>query len=262
MRAMLYSALGAILLPATAQAAAIGNDDWRVIVNFPMIWAPDIEGEVTVDGISNGIEIGFSDILENLEFGFIGELWLKKGRWGLGWRSMLLETESKLRTDATGLPGRPPVIGAHELKIDASLFTSDIVIDYHFNQWLGLYGGLRRSGTEISYRIRPLEDGLVNVKRRGTIADEVLFDWVAGIDLGYNFDDRWRAEVQADTLITGDNDSNRLINAHLSYNFNERHSLWFGYRYLNMVQKTRQDGSRLKTDFTQHGPTLGWSFTF
>ena len=70
------------------------------------------------------------------------------------------------------------------------------------------------------------------------------------------------SERTATALIDGDNDGNNFVNAFMSYSFNHRHSLWFGYRYLSVVKKTRENGGRVKTDFTQQGPTLGWTFSF
>ena len=250
------------LAPLPTRAELPADDEWRFIINFPMIWAPDISGKITADGVRSEVEISFSDILDQLDFGFIGELWVHRGPWGVGWRSMYLGTETQQVTEATGIPGRPPIIGKHELTLSGALFTSDLILDYKFNEIFGLYTGVRLTGTQIDYRIKPLEPGLIEIDRKLEIADEKLYDWVVGVDLGYDFTEKWRGNLQMDTLINGDNSGNNFVNAFMSYSFNERHSLWFGYRYLSVVKKTRQDGGRLKTDFTQQGPTLGWTFTF
>lgn len=68
--------------------------------------------------------------------------------------------------------------------------------------------------------------------------------------------------MQIDSGIDGDNDSNNQVNGFLSYSFNHRHNLWFGYRYLKIGNSVREEGSRVKSELTQQGPTLGWAFTF
>ena len=52
--------------PATAAV-----EDWRFTVNFPMAWVPDISGELDVNGVKNEIDISFSDILEDLNAGYL-----------------------------------------------------------------------------------------------------------------------------------------------------------------------------------------------
>jgi hypothetical protein len=38
---------------------------------------------------------------------------------------------------------------------------------------------------------------------------------------------------------------------------------WFGYRYLRIMDSNRgDDGARIRNDFTQQGPTLGWAWRF
>ncbi len=53
-----------------------------------------------------------------------------------------------------------------------------------------------------------------------------------------------------------------LFNVFFSYQWTERRGIWFGYRYLEIEDSIRSDGSRVKTSFTQQGPTLGWAFSF
>ncbi len=73
---------------------------------------------------------------------------------------------------------------------------------------------------------------------------------------------RWSAVMQVDAAFTGDNDRNRQFNGFFSYQWTERHGIWFGYRYLEIEGSIRSDGSRVTTSFTQQGPTLGWAFSF
>jgi hypothetical protein len=238
--------------------------EWEVTVNFPMAWLPDISGEIRAGGDKTQIDIPISDILDHLDAGFIGELYVARGPWGLGWRSMYLNTASSAKTEAiTGLPGRPPIVGRHRIEVENELFTSDLVGSYAFNEQLALYAGVRRTGNKTRLKVRPLEPGLVEIERRITIVDEELYDWVLGATLQHEFARRWAAVLQGDVGVACDNDRNQLLNAFLSYDFSSGHSLWFGYRYLQIRNSFRDgSGGRVKTDFTQQGPTLGWAWRF
>ena len=237
-------------------------DQWRVVVNFPMVWLPDIKGEVDIDGERTDIDIPISDILDNLDAGFIGELYLARGDWGVELRSMYLATESSSTTNSVGLPGRPPLIGKHRVTVEGKLFTSDLVGSYRFHERARLLLGVRRTGTEIDLRVKPLEEGLIPIEGKVSIADEELFDWIVGVEYRHPISHRWGAVVQVDTAFTGDNDTNRQFNGFFSYQLNERHGIWLGYRYLEIEDSIRSDGSRIKTSFRQQGPTLGWALSF
>jgi len=252
----------ASLLLTQAVAAADDADEWRVVVNFPMVWLPDIQGEVDVDGDRIDVDVPIGDILDNLDAGFIGELYVERGNWGLEWRSMFLATESSSTSSRVGLPGRPPLVGRHRVTVSGELFTSDLLGSYRVNDAFRLLLGVRRTGTKIDLRAKPLEDGLIPIEGKISIADEELLDSILGLEYRHRFNDRWSAVAQLDTSFAGDNDHNRQFNGFFSYRFNSGNSLWFGYRVLSIEDSFRSEGSQIKTEFTQHGPTLGWAFSF
>lgn len=253
-----------VLISGEAQTAdQPETDQWRFTVNFPMVWLPDIKGKIDTDGDRTDIDIPISDILDNLSTGFIGELYVGKGRWELGWRSMFLGVELSSTTEPiTGIPGRPPIVGKHRVEIENDLFTSDLVGAYRFHENFELYTGVRRTGNKTTFRITPREDSLINVKGRYTVIDEELYDWVLGVNLSRDFNDRWSMALQMDLGLKGDNDTNNFANAFLSYRFNERHALWFGYRYLKLANAVREQGSKVESEYIQSGPTLGWAWSF
>lgn len=185
----------------------------------------------------------------------------------LGLRVMHLDTSSGSRIGPVGLlPGLPPLVGEYDVTVESSLFTSDVIGGYTLNDYIALYTEVRRSGLNMRVRTCANEEGsgIVELPGRVTITDEALYDWIGGValtaPLGHS--GKWRAVLEADTLIDGDNDTNYQLNGFIAHHFNERHSVWFGYRYLNMVRSMRVEGSRVETDFVQSGPTLGWAFTF
>ena len=249
---------------AVAQAAvpADDGDDWRFTLNFPMLWAPDISGEIDVDGQVTDIEIPFGDILDKLSMGFIGEFYLEKGNWGAEFRLMYLQTESDSTVPAVGLPGLPPLLGKHKVTTDSVLYTADLTGSYRIHRNVRLYAGIRRTGTEIDMRIKPLEDGITEIKGKTTIADEHLLDWLAGVTLDFKLSENWSTVIQVDAAVAGDNDTDRQLNAFFSYRINHLHNVWFGYRYLEIGNEESSGNTRVETSFKQQGPTLGWAFTF
>ncbi|AQA18444.1 hypothetical protein BST95_09550 [Halioglobus japonicus] len=188
-------------------------DEWKLIINFPMLWLPDIEGEIDVDGELINVDTPISDTLHNLDFGFIGEIYARHGPWMLGLRVMHLDTSSGSRIGPVGLlPGLPPLVGEYDVTVESSLFTSDVIGGYTLNDYIALYTGVRRSGLNMRVRTRANEEGsgIVELPGRVTITDEALYDWIGGVALTAPLGDsgKWRAVLEADTLIDGDNDTN------------------------------------------------------
>ena len=64
----------------TAQAEQ-ANDGWRFTLVFPMIWAPDIKGDIQVGNDKYTARIPFDEKIKDLDTGLIGEFYVHKGRW-------------------------------------------------------------------------------------------------------------------------------------------------------------------------------------
>ncbi len=67
---------------AFAQEAAAQGDAWQVGLSI-YSWFTDISGETVFAEPGGDFEIGVENILDNLEFTFMGILDVRKGRWGL-----------------------------------------------------------------------------------------------------------------------------------------------------------------------------------
>lgn len=67
---------------AYAQDPARGERDWRLIV-APYVWAAGMEGDSTLNDVTTHVDVGFSDILDHLDYGFIGHAEIHWKRWFL-----------------------------------------------------------------------------------------------------------------------------------------------------------------------------------
>jgi opacity protein-like surface antigen len=63
-------------------SANAGDGSWDVEL-IPYVWMVDIEGDATLRGRTGSVDTDFSDIMDNLEFGFMGRVEAWKDRWGL-----------------------------------------------------------------------------------------------------------------------------------------------------------------------------------
>ena len=74
---------------------------------FPHGLAPDISGSIAADSERVDIDVPFKDIIDNLNFGVIGELYAQKGDWLYSLRVNYLRIKSDSQTE--GLKG--PISG-------------------------------------------------------------------------------------------------------------------------------------------------------
>jgi len=83
-------------------------------------------------------------------------------------------------------------------------------------------------------------------------------------------DDQWRFTIafpmiwapDIDGKIRGDESIDFSTEFRALYRVSDLNNFWFGYRYLQIGNDTKQDDLKYKVDMIQHGPTLGWAFTF
>ncbi len=239
-------------------------DDWHYLVAFPMIWAPSIQGEIEADSERVDIEVPFENILDNLTFGVIGELYAQKGRWLYSLRVNYLHVRSETRTE--GLKG--PITGGiiapeHSIETDMHMAVNDLLVGYEVYPGLRLLTGVRHVFNQVDLYVRPVVDeGLIQVEANIPLSKSHQFDWLVGISYRYWLTDNWGLGISADSKIVGDNDRNYGFNAVGLYRFGHLHNVWFGYRYLQIGNDTEQEGISSTMDFVQQGPMLGWAFSF
>ncbi|MGS0691235.1 hypothetical protein [Shewanella sp. 0m-4] len=241
-----------------------GELQWNYLIAFPMVWAPDISGSIAADSERVDIDVPFKDIIDNLNFGVIGELYAQKGDWLYSLRVNYLRIKSDSQTE--GLKG--PISGGiispgHNVETDMHLAVNDLLAGYEVAPGLRVFTGVRHIFSKIDLNIKPLsDDGLININTQVPIANEHLFDWLVGATYRYWMTKAWGVSVGADTKIYGDNDRDYGFNASALYRFGDLHNVWIGYRYLQIGNDSEVDGVKYQMDFVEKGPQIGWAFSF
>ena len=239
-------------------------DDWNYLVAFPMIWAPSINGEIETDGEKIDIEVPFSDIFDSLNFGLIGELYAQKGNWLYSLRFDYMRVSSK--TDTQGLTG--PITGgvispAHRIRTKLQMAANDLLVGYEIYPGVRLLTGVRHIYANADLEVYPLsDDGFIHIENSFNLTRTNDFDWLVGATYRYWFTNDWGIAAAFDTKIYGDNDRDRGFNVQAIYRFGGLHNVWFGYRYLEIGNDSVENGVKTTVDFIQHGPQVGWAFTF
>ncbi len=228
-------------LAAPRPASAEADRGWQVTL-APYAWGASLEGSAALRGREAEVDLTASDILEDLEIGFMGLAVARKGDWGLVGDLFHV-----------GIGEEAPMPPA-DVDISLSLVTLE---------------GLRRlSGTvDLTFGARwnQVEGG---ISLEGPIAFELerTRDWVdpvVGIVLHTPGDRRWHATLIADVGGFGvGSDLTWQVFPSAGYRFSERASIEVGWRFLDTDYEDGSGADLFAYDMQLQGPAVGLTFTF
>jgi hypothetical protein len=125
-----------------------------------------------------------------------------------------------------------------------------------------LLPGVRHVHNEMVLHVESRIGDVEIVNERIEVSDDDAFDLLFGMSFDHWFTDRWGVMLNADVAVFGDNDRDFSTEFRALYRFGSLNNVWFGYRYLRIGNDTKTEDLESKLDTTQHGPMLGWAFTF
>ena len=226
------------------------SDQWRFTIAFPMIWAPTINGKVR-GGTDVDFEITFKDILKNLHFGIMGELYANKGRFGAALRVNYMRVKSENNIDR---------LIFDNVESDLKMGVNDFLATWKVHDDVRLVTGIRhihaKLNLDITTRLPPGQSEQVKV------TDDNMYDFLFGLSYSHWFNPRWGLMLNADVGLFGDNDRDFSAEFRALYRISDLNNVWFGFRLLNIGNDSTASGELVQTDMTQAGPTVGWAFTF
>jgi opacity protein-like surface antigen len=261
----LVPALGAASLraPPDSEGAAPppAADPWHLSV-IPTFWAPiGFDGTVEVGPIATEIDLGASDIYDNLDSAIEGGMALSNDDWSF----LLYGSYFKLGGDvrsrlSLGLEG------------DTSLEYELTIVDFAVGKRIArgsigsaawkadLLGGLRYSQHEFEIsQTDPLGfDPMIDLSQ----------DWVdafVGGRLTLDFNEAVRLWFRGDVggfSIGSSADLTWTLTAMLELRLSDRWLLVAGYRYLDVEWDRGSGPSRIEYDYALHGPMIGASVRF
>jgi hypothetical protein len=249
--------LAAVFAPAGANAA----DEWKWGVT-PYLWAAGIDGTVNVGGHEADISQTFSDIVKDLDFGFMVNLQARKERFGLYSDVAFIGLGDT--TDVTN------PAGAAILEVTASVdeWIVDFGASWEVARWAGcaacksgfvdllLGGRYWNIQTELQAEHPAFPSG--------KSIDKSL-DWIdplVGARFATDLTPKLSLIGRADVGGFEIGDASKLTwsaSAYLGWRFSPLVSGWAGYKYLSVEREDDRDNS---VDLAMSGPVLGVAFTF
>jgi opacity protein-like surface antigen len=236
-------AVMALVLVSTPAAAAEWKHEFA-----PYLWGSAMEGTVGIGPVTAEAEMSFSDILDDLEFGFMGMYRASRDRYSITVDAIYM---------GLGATEKGPG-GALKADIDIDQIGLEADFGYALNERFTLLGGLRYVSLDSDLRVTgPLGNELSASQKQ---------DWVdplVGAIYSWPLADDWTLNLRGDIGGFGvGSDFAWQGMATLRWQFSPRTALGIAYRYLDMDYEDGKGDDFFKYDMVTSGPAMGVVFTF
>jgi len=250
----------AVLGLGTSQVGhAVESDAWQYEVT-PYIMTAGLEGAVGVRGVTSDLDMSISDVLDDLEMGFMGLLSARKGPWMYSLEGVYFKLGDEPSKSVTGPFGRVTVNGALDLTTKMYVYQGSIgyrVLDDTTS--VDLIGGLRYTKLDVDMTVAlTTTPGIVFPGgARSAKGSESWTDAVVGALVQHPVSDSVALVGYAD-VGGGGSDLTYQVIAGANWEFSKGYTAKAGYRLLDWDYE--EDGT--VWDMTASGPYLGLGIRF
>ena len=246
-----------------------GQDSkWEFTIT-PYLWMTGIDGDVTVKGRDAEVDVGFDDILDELDIAALAHFIAKRGRWEFFVQPnyMKLSPEGDVERKA--------------VTIDADVETEMLILEfgtfYRLGTWgsripvsLDILGGGRywHFNNEIDLDIDislPFVDKDIR-RERDVDSEEDIIDPFVGFHVKTSITKQLRFSIRGDIggfdISDDTSDLSWQAIGLFEYDISQRIVLGAGYRALDIDNETGSGDDKKGIDATIHGPILGAGIRF
>ena len=265
-------ALAALMLAASvpslsAEEKPDEGDSWDFQL-APYRWFLSTSGDITVRGLDSDLDLSFSDIWDELNFGFMLAYEARKGHWGL-WGETIYANLGDSNVDGPR--------GFTKIDPTVNLFWQGLGGFYRLGTWdladaldnktpsvtVDTYFGARYTYLDLKLDFKGLFRDRVN-----NVSDNK--SWVEpriGARTIWNLSERWTATLAGDIggVASGSDfawNAFGLIGYRFSLFGKDNAGFFGGYRALSQDYTDGSGDDKFKWDVTLHGPILGLSIGF
>ena len=269
----------ALIMAYPLNANETDSNDWDMKFT-PYLWALGLDGDTGVGTLDADLDIGFDELIENLNFVFMGHLAATRDDWTFYIDGLFSNLSSdgfdtkKVGPFNIGRFTVGPFRASLETEIKLTMNMIEVGAQYRVGEWpfgtsgrtwsLDLLGGGRYTILKTDLNFRASGSGKLGLSRSGTASLEE--DWIdpyIGTQVQMNITPKW------DLLLHGDFGgfgvgSDFTWNAFgiFSYAWREDKRLILGYRGLYQDYESGSGANRFDWDMTYYGPVAAIEFAF
>lgn len=259
--------------------AAEEDAHWRLTV-MPYLWAASLKGDVTVKGVTSEVDASFADIFKGLDYAFIGQAELQRGRFFIIPDTVLLKLSEDVAISGnkTGKFGLVNVSGKVSASAEMLTYFQELVAGYRIydrrrsdgyvagNLSFDVLGGARyyyvssEVTAQAKVKVTGPGGGTITRKRSGSISgSEDWIDPIVGARLKYDVSEKLALSLRGDVGGFGvGSDLAWNATALADYRLNECWKLFGGYRVLDIDYSNGERGMNAR----MAGPIIGAQYKF
>lgn len=255
-----------LLISLPSYAEETKETEWKFIL-IPYLWVMEIDGDVTVKGNDVDVDVGFDDIVDNLDLAAIGQFIAKMGRWEFFVQPNYMKLSPEGESDRKAV--------TIDADIDIEMLLLEFGTFYRLGTWgdtvpvsVDILGGGRywHIDNEIDLDI---DTSLprVDITREGDVESEKdLIDPFVGLRLETSITKKLRFTARGDIggfdISDDTSDLSWQAVGLFEYDISQRIVLGAGYRALDIRKEEGSGDDKNGIDATIHGPLLGVGIRF
>jgi hypothetical protein len=218
------------------------------------LWGASLGGR-TLNG--SEVEVGFSQLVDSLEMGFMGAFEARKDDWSI-FTDMIYLDFSASDTANRSVPVGPvhvPVTTATELDQTVKILTFGVGYELHSagNDRLDMIGGLRYFDIDMDLYLAL--DSLGPGQSRIVSESPTLWNGIVGLKGRTSLGERWYLPYYFD-IGAGESNLTWHASAGMGFQAGSAWDIWLLYRHLELDL----DSTRVIDEINMNGPTLGVIF--
>ena len=237
----------ALAAAALLSSAPLHAGEWKHEI-APYLWGAGMDGTTGVRGIEAEADVGFDDILDSLETGFMGVYRASNGTMSVTVDAVYMGLGSDARGPA----------GLVKADIDMDQAALELDVGYAVSERLTVFAGLRYNDLSVDVKLTGPQGDVVS--RDGS---ESWVDPVIGAHYAIPFTDTWSLTLRGDVggFGVGSDFAWQAVST-VRWQVSPRVGMLAAYRYMDMDYESGQGNNRFLYDMAIHGPALGVVFTF
>ena len=241
--ALILFVLGVLAAPAARAGAS--DYEHTLVVYFMGV---GMDGTTSIGPLEGDVNVGFSDILENLEFGSMLAYRVERGKWSVGADALYMGLGAT-KDGASGLL---------KTDVDVTQWMLELNSGYRQNDRLEWLFGLRYISLDTEIVLTPVVGPVVS-----TDASKGWIDPFVGLRFTQPIGSKWAFVGRADVGGFGiGSDFAWQAVARFDWKASEKVALSFGYRALSADYEDGEGPSRFTYDVVSAGPAAAVIFTF
>ena len=249
-----------IALLATSSGIALAQDqdgsnggDWEYRLSPLFLWGMGISGDATIGDATAPLDLGFSDIWDNLEVVFTLHFEASKDKWTIFGEFQYVDLGPEV-TLSLGPADAVADIGFKNTMFE--LGGAYAFRETHNTRW-ELLGGLRYTDQDIDVKGTITFDPPVNEQTLNMKGGDNWTHAIVGTRFFGTMSDNWTFIARTDVGYGGSDNKAFNAAAMFDYRFKNWGSVFFGYRYLNYDYDNEKVDDTYAFDAYQSGPLAG-----